>query len=71
MITFTFVMIPGNGASTLTFNHEATVSDLVSSQNLSNRDIIINGKAVMPANYSTTKIPNNSEVFATASVKGN
>lgn len=71
MNTFTLVIVPGPGARSVTLNNDATVSDLISSQNLTGRDIIINGRSVPSSTYATTTIPASAEVFATASVKGN
>jgi sulfur carrier protein ThiS len=71
MNTFTLVIIPGPGARSVTLAEDATVSDLISAQNLTGRDIIINGQSVSSSTYGTTTIPANAEVFATASVKGN
>jgi sulfur carrier protein ThiS len=67
----TLVIIPGPGARTVVIRDGATVSDLVSTQNLQGRDIIINGQAVAPSAFATTILTPNDEVFATASVKGN
>lgn len=67
----TLVIIPGPGARTVVIRDGATVSDLVSTQNLQGRDIIINGQAVAPSAFATTTLTPNDEVFATASVKGN
>jgi sulfur carrier protein ThiS len=67
----TLVIIPGPGARTVVIRDGATVSDLVSTQNLQGRDIIINGQAVAPSTFDTTTLTPNDEVFATASVKGN
>jgi sulfur carrier protein ThiS len=71
MNTFTLVVIPGPGARSVTLANDATVSDLISAQNLTGRDIIINGQSVPTSTHSSTTIPTNAEVFATASVKGN
>lgn len=71
MTTITLVVIPGPGARTVELADGATVSDLVHQENLNGRDIIINGAGVAGNSYSTTTIPANAEVFATASVKGN
>ena len=71
MSTITLVVIPGPGARTVTLSQDATVTNLIQQESLSGRDIIINGVAVPSANYATTVVPANSEVFATASVKGN
>lgn len=67
----TLIVIPGPGARTVTLNNNTTVEQLVTQENLHGRDIIIDGVGVSPANYQTTTITANSEVFATGSVKGN
>lgn len=72
MLTTTLVVIPGPGARTVTFSSDtATVADLVSQENLHGRDIILNGRGIPASDYATTALPENAEVFATASVKGN
>lgn len=71
MHTSVVVVVPGPGARTVTYNQGTTVADLIQQENLSNRDIIINGVSVPSSEYSTTVVPPNSEIFATASVKGN
>ena len=65
------VVIPGPGARSVTLAENATVQDHISQENLTGRDIIINGRGVPYAQYATTTIDQNAEVFATASVKGN
>lgn len=67
----TVIVIPGPGVRTVTLNDNTTVEQLVTQENLHGRDIIIDGVGVSPANYQTTNITANSEVFATGSVKGN
>ena len=67
----TLIVIPGPGARTVTLNNNTTVEQLVTQENLHGRDIIIDGVGVSPANYQTTTITANSEIFATGSVKGN
>lgn len=67
----TLIVIPGPGARSLTIQEDTTISQLVDSENLHGRDIIINGEGILPANFQTTVISANSEVFATGSVKGN
>jgi len=71
MNNITLIVIPGPGAKTLTLDSNTTVQQLVNSENLSNRDIIINGQGILPSDYANTTIPENAEVFATGSVKGN
>ena len=71
MSTVTLIVIPGPGARTVTVTPTTTVAQLVADNSLSGRDIIINGVGVPPANWATHIVPQNSEVFATASVKGN
>ena len=67
----TLIVIPGPGARTVTLNNNTTVEQLVTQENLHGRDIIIDGVGVSPANYQTTTITANSEIFATGSLKGN
>tara|TARA_B100000902_G_C26730535_1_gene631151 strand:- start:322 stop:561 length:240 start_codon:yes stop_codon:yes gene_type:complete len=71
MTNITLIIIPGSGARNVTLPLNSTVSQLVCQENLHGRDIIINGTGVQPANFETTQIPSNAEVFATGSVKGN
>lgn len=72
MSTITLVIVPGPGARTLTINPTSTtVSNLVCSQNLHGREIIVNGQGVPANQWETTIIPPGAEVFATGSVKGN
>ena len=71
MSNITLIVIPGPGARTLTLNPSTTVEQLVTQENLHGRDIIIDGTGVSPANYQTTIIAADSEIFATGSVKGN
>jgi hypothetical protein len=71
MSTLTLIVIPGPGARTIHLANDMTVAQLVTQENLHGRDIIINGTGVLPADFSTTTIPESAEVFATGSVKGN
>ena len=69
--TATLIVIPGPGASTVSFEGTFTVEQLIVQQSLHGRDIIIDGVGISPSQYSTTTINPNSEIFATGSVKGN
>lgn len=71
MKNVTLIVIPGPGARQLSVAEDMTVEQLISTQNLHGRDIIINGSGVQPTQFQTTVIPANAEVFATGSVKGN
>lgn len=71
MSNATLIVIPGPGARTITLNDNTTVEQLVVSENLHGRDIIINGQGITPAAYSTTFLSAGAEIFATGSVKGN
>ena len=71
MSNVTLIVIPGPGARTATVTPSTTVSQFVSSNNLSGRDIIINGVGIPQNTWETHVVPANAEVFATASVKGN
>jgi len=71
MKNIVLVVIPGPGARSVTLNETATVQDLIQQENLTGRDIIINGQGISSTQYSNTEIPSGAEVFATASVKGN
>lgn len=71
MSTVTLVVIPGPGARTVNINDNMTLADLVSQENLQGRDIIVNGVGMPSSTWSTTSLVVNSEIFATASVKGN
>ncbi len=71
MQNLTLIVIPGPGARSLSVTPNTTVEQLITQQNLHGRDIIINGTGVQPADFQTTVIPANAEVFATGSVKGN
>lgn len=67
----TLIVIPGPGARTVSVEDNTTVAQLVSSENLHGRDIIINGEGIPATAYQTSTIPAGAEVFATGSVKGN
>ena len=71
MVNLTLIVVPGPGTRSVHLNENATVADLINQETLHGRDIIIDGVGVTPAQYATTVIPANSEVFATGSVKGN
>lgn len=71
MSTITLVVIPGPGARTVNLPASTTVADLVCQENLHGREIVINGAGVPAADWQTTVVQPNSEVFATGSVKGN
>jgi hypothetical protein len=71
MNNITLIIIPGPGARSVQIDQNITVASLVCSENLHGRDIIINGAGVPAAQFETTTIPNDAEVFATGSVKGN
>jgi hypothetical protein len=71
MSTLTLIVIPGPGARSINITNDMTVAELVSRESLHGRDIIINGSGVLPANFTTTLLQENMEVFATGSVKGN
>ena len=71
MNTITLIIIPGSGARQISLNANATVAQLVCQENLHGRDIIINGSGVPANQWETVAIPDNAEVFATGSVKGN
>lgn len=69
--SITLVVIPGPGARNVSITPNMTIADLACQENLHGRDIIVNGAGV-PANlWATTQVLENSEVFATGSVKGN
>ena len=70
-MAITLIVIPGPGARTVNLDASATVSQLVCSENLHGRDIIINGVGISPTEYENTIVPASAEVFATGSVKGN
>jgi len=67
----TLIVVPGPGARSITFNAGTTIATLVSDENLHGRDIIVNGSGINPTSWATTQLVDGSEVFATASVKGN
>ena len=71
MSTITLIVIPGPGARTVSTSDNLTIEQLIVQENLHGRDIIVDGQAVLPADFSSTQIVNGSEVFATGSVKGN
>ena len=71
MKTITLIVIPGSGARQVSIDDNATLADLVSQENLHGRDMIINGAGIQGSAYSETLIPDNAEIFATGSVKGN
>lgn len=69
--TITLVVIPGPGARVVNISQNMTLAQLVCAENLHGRDIIVNGSGVPAAQWETTFVSPNSEVFATGSVKGN
>jgi hypothetical protein len=71
MINITLIIIPGSGARALTLSPGSTIANLVCEHNLHGRDIIINGAGIPAAQWDSTVVPQNAEVFATGSVKGN
>jgi hypothetical protein len=70
MRDITLVRVPGTGASRISVTDTMTVEDLVSSQDLHGRSIIINGVGVTPDAYKTTTLEGAVEIFAAAAVKG-
>ena len=72
MSNITLVIIPGPGAQTLEITPGlTTLSDIVTQRSLQNRDLIVNGASIPSSQWSTFTLDHHSEVFATASVKGN
>lgn len=71
MSNATLIIIPGPGARSIQLDSNMTIAQLVCRENLHGRDIIINGTGVPAAQFETQIIPNDAEVFATGSVKGN
>ncbi len=71
MSNATLIIIPGPGARSIQLDPNMTIAELVCRENLHGRDIIINGAGVPSAQFETTTIPVNAEIFATGSVKGN
>jgi sulfur carrier protein ThiS len=69
--TVTLVVIPGPGARTVSLEDNSTVSDLVCQENLHGRDIIVNGQGIPAPTWHSVQVPDQAEVFATGSVKGN
>lgn len=67
----TLVVIPGPGARTVQVQDRMSVADFVCQENLHGRDIIINGQGVPASAWATTLVPEQAEIFATGSVKGN
>ena len=70
-INIHLIIVPGPGAHTLEVAEGTTVEQLITQKNLHGRDIIIDGVGIAPANYQTTLLTANTEIFATGSVKGN
>ena len=70
-MNITLIVVPGTCARIVNISTNTTVEALIQQENLHGRDIIINGTSVLPNAYQTTTIPQDSEVFATGSVKGN
>lgn len=71
MSTITLVIIPGPGAQIVEISENTTVQNLIDQNNISGRDIIVDGVGIQPNEYATTVLAENAEVFATGSVKGN
>jgi sulfur carrier protein ThiS len=60
----TLIVIPGPGARTVSVEDNTTVAQLVSSENLHGRDIIINGEGIPATAYQTATISAGAEVLA-------
>ena len=71
MSTLTLDVIPGPGARSVNISGLNTIADLVIQENLTNRDIIVNGVSIPNGTHAAHQLVANSEIFATASVKGN
>jgi hypothetical protein len=71
MTNVTLVVIPGSGARQITLNTDTTIAQLVCQENLHGRDIIVNGTGIPTSQWEATTVLQDSEIFATGSVKGN
>ena len=64
------VVVPGTGARQVSVTPGMTITDLVESESLTGRAIIVNGEEVAPDDWETTTLDSAVEVFATKAVKG-
>lgn len=71
MNNVTLVMVPGSGASTVSVADDTTVASFIADNQLSGRQIIIDGRGIPTSEYDTTTLNGVTEVFATGAVKGN
>ena len=71
MTNINLIVIPGSGARALSLNSNTTIAQLVCQESLHGRDIIVNGAGIPTSRWESTVITENSEIFATGSVKGN
>lgn len=71
MRSISLVVIPGDGARTIQISDTTTLAEVVSSQNLFDRQLMVNGDAISPEDYAHYTLQDAVEIFATAAVKGN
>jgi len=67
----TLVLVPGPGASSVQVSAGTTLAQFAAQHNLNGRQLIVDGEGVPADQWGTVTLDGASEVFATASVKGN
>jgi hypothetical protein len=67
----TLVLVPGPGASTVTVTPGTTLAQFAATHSLNGRQLIVDGEGIPADQWSSVTLDGASEVFATASVKGN
>ena len=67
----TLVLVPGTGASTVSVRPGQTLAEFAAQHGLNGRQLIVDGEGVPADQWSSVTVDGASEIFATASVKGN
>ena len=70
-MNLTLTIFPGSGARTIQFEAGHTLADLVVSEDLQGRQILIDGQSVDANVFREIELRSGMNVFATMSVKGN
>ena len=70
-MVISLIMLPGSGQSDVNLPEGSTISDLVRSQNLSGRSIVVNGETVPQSRWDSYVLRSGVEVGAIGTSKGN
>jgi len=65
------LMLPGSGLTRVTVTPGSTLADVAAAHKLQNRNLILNGVEVAPANWASTLVSDGCEIAAVMSTKGN